>query len=86
MRIKVNPRGSSAVGLLLLAATVSAIAQQPKADAQFNPPDEASVPSGPLGDSIRLGKLLATETGSRLPGYVGNALRCTSCHLDGGRT
>ena len=86
MRIKVNPRGSRGVGLLLLAATVSAIAQQPKADAPFNPPDEASVPSGPLGDSIRLGKLLATETGSRLPDYVGNALRCTSCHLDGGRT
>jgi thiosulfate dehydrogenase len=86
MRVGVYLKGLSAAVLIVLAATISAIAQQPKADAPFDPPDEATIPSGPLGEAIRLGKLLTTETGARLPDYVGNALRCTSCHLDAGRT
>jgi len=47
-------------------------------------PDESTIPSGPLGDAIRRGKLLVTRTKEELPEHVGNGLHCTSCHLDGG--
>jgi len=46
-------------------------------------PDD-SIPDGVLGASIRRGRALLTATGDSLPDHVGNALRCTSCHLDAG--
>jgi thiosulfate dehydrogenase len=46
--------------------------------------DESSIP-GPLGESIRLGHRMATETKTVAPEFVGNGLACTSCHIDGGR-
>lgn len=45
--------------------------------------DEGSIP-GPLGDAIRLGHRLATDTRALAGEYVGNGLACTSCHIDGG--
>lgn len=50
----------------------------------FSVPDPASIPDGPLGASIRRGRAILEATSDSLPGHVGNALRCTSCHLDGG--
>jgi thiosulfate dehydrogenase len=47
------------------------------------PPDSA-IPAGMLGESIRRGRALLSATGDSLPDNVGNALRCTSCHLDEG--
>lgn len=38
-----------------------------------------------LADSIRLGQQIFTQTGQHAPQYVGNALSCTSCHIDGGQ-
>jgi thiosulfate dehydrogenase len=35
--------------------------------------------------SIRRGRAILANTRDSLPAYVGNALRCTSCHLDDGR-
>jgi len=48
------------------------------------PPDSA-IPEGPLGTSIRRGHALLVATRDSLPDYVGNRLRCVSCHLDDGR-
>lgn len=50
----------------------------------FAVPDPATIPDGPLGRSIRRGHALLTATAESLPSHVGNDLRCTSCHLDGG--
>ncbi len=50
----------------------------------FVVPDPATMPDGPLGISIRRGRALIEHTRDSLPGFVGNDLRCTSCHLDGG--
>lgn len=47
-------------------------------------PDPATIPEGPLGDAIRRGRQLVDQTGQELPGNVGNDLRCSSCHLQGG--
>lgn len=44
-----------------------------------------STPDDPLEVSIYRGLALVTHTRDSLPNYVGNALSCTSCHLDEGR-
>jgi len=56
------------------------------ADVTFKVPDEASMPGGPEGEAIKLGKLLVTETGKSLPAHVGNGLNCSNCHLGAGTT
>lgn len=38
----------------------------------------------PLRPEILRGRAIVEATAESLPGHVGNALRCTSCHLDGG--
>ncbi|VTS05057.1 c-type cytochrome [Tuwongella immobilis] len=45
------------------------------------------LPEGPLGEAIRMGELLVEQTATHewTKPYVGNALHCTSCHLDNGR-
>lgn len=48
-------------------------------------PADSEIPAGPLGVSIRRGRALLTATRDSLPQYVGNTLRCVSCHLDDGR-
>ena len=47
-------------------------------------PDPATIPAGPLGDSIRLGIHVFNETPKYAEKYVGNKLSCTHCHIDGG--
>lgn len=54
-------------------------------DSVLRAPDGSTVPPGPLGVSILRGHALMAATADSLPGHVGNALRCTSCHLDDGR-
>jgi thiosulfate dehydrogenase len=69
-----------------ICAAVSMIGNVQAQNADFNPPKDGSIPSGPRGDAIKHGKLLLTETRQRLPDNVGNGLNCTSCHLTGGAT
>ena len=45
-------------------------------------PADSEIPAGPLGAAIRRGQALLLATRDSLPGHVGNALRCVSCHLD----
>lgn len=51
----------------------------------FTPPPESAIPAGPLGDEIRLGRAIFTDTPARAAAYVGNDLACSNCHLDAGR-
>jgi len=43
------------------------------------------IPVGPVGDAIRLGERILTHTPQAVPQFSGNALNCTSCHLNAGR-
>ena len=61
-------------------AQTAANAVAPKA-----PPPVAKVPEGPMGEAIRYGEKVVTQTGVNAKGYVGGALNCTSCHLDSGK-
>jgi thiosulfate dehydrogenase len=69
-----------------LVACAPAAAADAARHAPFAPPDESTIPAGPLGDAIRLGERVLTHTRVAAGPYVGNALNCTSCHLGAGRT
>jgi thiosulfate dehydrogenase len=45
-----------------------------------------SIPAGPMGDVIRLGRDLVADTAGHpmTKPFVGNSLNCTSCHLENG--
>ena len=51
----------------------------------FRPPPESAIPTGEFGDVIRRGREIFIDTPRAAPAYVGNSLRCVSCHLDAGR-
>lgn len=51
----------------------------------FVPPLAADAPADAYGDAVRLGARLMTDTAKLAPGYVGNGLVCSNCHLDAGR-
>jgi Cytochrome c len=51
----------------------------------FTPPDPDSIPAGPFGDSVRLGRNIFVDTQTYAKRYVGNGLNCVNCHLDAGR-
>jgi thiosulfate dehydrogenase len=52
---------------------------------QFTPPSEQSMPTGELGDTIKLGRAIFVHTQDYAKGLVGNGLNCVNCHLDAGR-
>jgi thiosulfate dehydrogenase len=51
----------------------------------FQPPPESEMPVGEFGDVVRRGREIFVDTPRAAPTYVGNSLRCVSCHLDAGR-
>ena len=71
-----------AAALAFMLACVAAHA----ADAvPLDPPADSAIPNGPLGDAIRYGQSLVTNTRVLARDYVGNGLTCANCHLDAGR-
>ena len=70
----------------IFVACTGACAADAPARAPFDPPGDATIPAGPLGDAIRLGQHVLTQTQVYAKAYVGNGLNCTSCHLNAGRT
>jgi thiosulfate dehydrogenase len=53
--------------------------------AVFTPPDDSAIPNTPFGEQVRLGQAIFNDTKGQAGQYVGNDLRCASCHLDAGR-
>jgi len=51
----------------------------------ITPLADSAFPDTPLGRAALRGRAILTATRDSLPGFVGNGLRCTSCHLDEGR-
>lgn len=63
----------------------AAPAARTDASVAFRPPLESEIPAGEFGDVIRRGRDIFIDTPRAAPEYVGNSLRCVSCHLDAGR-
>ena len=60
-------------------------ADTPRKDLQkWSAPSPDTIPEGPLGDSIRLGRLIFTQTSKYAGAYVGNQQSCSDCHLAAG--
>ena len=80
---------SSAVARRLIPLIASCIAFAGVARAAepvpLSPPAKTALPTGPLGDSVRYGQSLVTNTRALAAGFVGNGLTCANCHLDAGR-
>ena len=70
--------------ILIALAFASAAHAQSLSTTPIDPSLDESRIQGPLGDAIRLGHQLATNTRALAGEYVGNGLACTSCHIDGG--
>ncbi len=58
--------------------------EAPPIDALFAPPSPETIPGDLRGEQIRLGYKMIVDTQEYGKRYVGNALNCTHCHLDGG--
>jgi len=74
---------------ILFSGRTSSFASQSAQDAtdsnrNWTPPDPATIPEGPLGDSIRLGLRVIQDTPKNAPTYVGNKMICGHCHIEGG--
>jgi thiosulfate dehydrogenase len=69
----------------IVGDSIASVAARRVAEARFRLPNDSSIPSGMLGASVRRGRALLDATRDSLREHVGNDLRCTSCHLDGGR-
>ncbi|MDE2085646.1 MAG: c-type cytochrome [Xanthomonadaceae bacterium] len=67
------------------ATGVASAAASKETAPAFAPPAESDIPAGPLGDAIRRGRAIFTDTSKYAPDYVGNTLNCSNCHLDAGR-
>lgn len=66
--------------LSIIALGILAFAQIPDAPTVY--------PAGELGKMVKLGEdiIMNTNTHKLTKDYVGNSLKCTSCHFDGGKT
>lgn len=76
-----------AVGAAVFAAGAASRRwlDRPPAAAPFRPPAADATPAGPFGAEVARGRAIFTNTGAEAPQFVGNALKCSNCHLDAGR-
>lgn len=76
--------------LTLFLALLAACAPDPeqaevRTSLTAGPLPDSAFPDTPIGRAALRGRAILTATRDSLPEYVGNGLRCTSCHLDEGR-
>ena len=65
-------------------AQTAPVAKPPAAPA-FTPPPDSAIPDNDFGKEVKLGQSIFNDTGRVASAFVGNTLRCASCHLDAGR-
>ena len=80
-----TPRAPSDLAGDAPRAELTAPTSRAGAGVVFQPPPETEMPAGEFGDVIRRGREIFIDTPRAASAYVGNSLRCVSCHLDAGR-
>ncbi len=70
--------------LISLFASASAFAADVQISTVKELPPESSMPAGPEGEAIKLGRDIVNDTQTHAKQYIGNGLNCTSCHQLGG--
>ena len=51
----------------------------------FTPPPDGAIPDNEFGKEVKLGQAIFNGTSALAVPFVGNSLRCASCHLDAGK-
>lgn len=91
MRMKQCVSAVSLAAVAALAVSTGAVAAgkaaavQPQYVGFEKTYSDADVPAGPLGESIKHGYFIVTQTKKALPHNVGNEMYCTACHQDNGQ-
>ena len=70
------------------SVVASAVAVPPASGASaplFQPPSDSTIPDNEFGQEVKLGQAIFNGTSPLAAPFVGNSLRCASCHLDAGR-
>ena len=89
-----DPRGpvklaqaTSVSGLapVVAAPTFAALPASGAPALRFEPPPDSAIPDNDFGKEVKLGQAIFNGTSPLAAPFVGNALRCASCHLDAGR-
>ena len=75
---------SKRLALLVAAALVAGPLAAQQKPVPLVVPAPQTMPSGPLGEAVQQGLSIINATRAAFPDYVGNALNCSSCHLNGG--
>jgi len=78
------PSGSALIGVAFMVIAIAGHARAAPPPVPFSVPADSTIPAGPEGDAIKLGRELMLHTKQMLPHNVGSALNCTNCHLGGG--
>jgi thiosulfate dehydrogenase len=71
--------------VVLIGGGLSIAVEEARPPVAFSPPSLDDIPGGPGGDAIRYGYDIVMNTQQHMKPYLGNALNCRNCHLDGGR-
>jgi thiosulfate dehydrogenase len=51
----------------------------------FTPPPDDKIPDNEFGKMVRFGRAVFEDTQHNAKEFIGNALQCSNCHIDGGR-
>jgi len=79
-------RGVLLFGIALLSSGAVAAESRVNAEPDYPGWHDAPLPDGPVGAAIAQGRRILSNAPKYAAAYTGNALTCTNCHLDGGRT
>jgi len=82
---RVAGAGLVAATFMIAAPVAAAAGADTRAPVALVAPAPSTLPSGLMGDAIRLGQRIVSDTQSTVKSYVGNGLTCANCHLDAGR-
>ncbi len=82
MKLRVAALAFAVVAIAALSAGAQEL--RPTPVPSFVPYDPDALPTGAVGDSIRLGRSIVTDTQTTRKGYVTARMECAACHVDGG--
>lgn len=51
----------------------------------YAPPPDSAIPDDEFGKEVKLGEAIFRDPSEHASTFVGNTLKCSNCHLDGGR-
>ncbi|HTX58151.1 MAG TPA: c-type cytochrome [Verrucomicrobiae bacterium] len=85
MKLRAAALALGVVAVAALAARAQeSVAPSPAPSAAVAAYDPAALPSGPVGEAIRLGREIVMNTPQTMPGYVRSNMSCSACHIEGG--